>query len=481
MSLIRRSLFSPSQTAATATSCLLHVTPLSTSSHARSGNPQPGGSSPPPDPSGRAVGSIGASTSGGSGLPASGKELERPGLPTYAVVDTLGVSKVVGSQAPLLLPVQTKDYFSAFMLCWINTRCFYQFCLFLAENPVQEGEGIMESYDLHHQTVWLLLMDLILPYRVGDLAEAKSFVEGYRGAWFRCKVKSMRVTPAGEFECYLEYIDYTEETNEWLVLFQMNPAYSEQASTQSSEIMIRPSFPLWYWADQVPEESPNQDVIAIVDGTWKVGDLVDWFSEGCYWSGKITKIPNADMVEVELLKPPMGEGKRYFADRNDLRPTLDWSLEKGWTVPLSKARRKTWCAARLIRHESESDDESADGGGSVNDGDSEDVEPAVSTASNMPQEASPTISSMSGVKDTIPTSMENVKAAMKSSKPPEPHHAAQGATSSHHPPAGARTSIKQEPGTEVPIRKEQDSFIHQLDDAVTRLDAVAVELEQLQQ
>lgn len=33
-------------------------------------------------------------------------------------------------------------------------------------------------------------MDLILPYKVGDLAESKSLVSGYRGAWFRCKVKA---------------------------------------------------------------------------------------------------------------------------------------------------------------------------------------------------------------------------------------------------------------------------------------------------
>uniref|UniRef100_A0A452XXV4 Uncharacterized protein n=1 Tax=Aegilops tauschii subsp. strangulata TaxID=200361 RepID=A0A452XXV4_AEGTS len=31
-------------------------------------------------------------------------------------------------------------------------------------------------------------MDLILPFKVGDLAESKSFVKGYTGAWFRSKV-----------------------------------------------------------------------------------------------------------------------------------------------------------------------------------------------------------------------------------------------------------------------------------------------------
>ncbi|KAL6865335.1 hypothetical protein ACP4OV_016486 [Aristida adscensionis] len=181
-------------------------------------------------------------------------------------------------------------------------------------------------------------MDLILPYKVGDFAEAKSFDEGFRGAWFRCKVHGMRVTESGELECYLEYIDYPAETKEWIRLFQKNPACCKQESTESSEIMIRPSFPKWYWGSQVPELFPSSDVIAAVDESWKVGDLVDWLSEDCYWSAKITKLLNEGMVEVELPKPPIGEGQRYNANINDLRPTLDWSLEKGWTVPLSKGQ-----------------------------------------------------------------------------------------------------------------------------------------------
>ena len=33
-----------------------------------------------------------------------------------------------------------------------------------------------------------LYMDLILPFKIGDLIEAKSFVDGFKGAWFRSKV-----------------------------------------------------------------------------------------------------------------------------------------------------------------------------------------------------------------------------------------------------------------------------------------------------
>ena len=62
--------------------------------------------------------------------------------------------------------------------------------------------------------------------------------------------------------------------------------------------MLRPSFPRWYMEGQVPEQLPDNDVIAIVSESWKVGHIIDWLSEGCYWSGRITKLLNEDMVEV---------------------------------------------------------------------------------------------------------------------------------------------------------------------------------------
>lgn len=64
--------------------------------------------------------------------------------------------------------------------------------------------------------------------------------------------------------------------------------------------MIRPSFPNWYCVPEVPEQFPNIDITAIVDETWKVGDLVDWLNEGCYWSGTITKLLNEDLIEVRI-------------------------------------------------------------------------------------------------------------------------------------------------------------------------------------
>lgn len=39
------------------------------------------------------------------------------------------------------------------------------------------------------------------------------------------------------------------------------------------------------------------------------------------------------LFQIELPPPPMGEGLSYEAIRNELRPSLDWTPEYGWTVP----------------------------------------------------------------------------------------------------------------------------------------------------
>lgn len=45
-------------------------------------------------------------------------------------------------------------------------------------------------------------------------------------------------------------------------------------------------------------------------------------------------------LQIELLKPPVGEGGTYEAFYKDLRPLLDWSPEQGWTVPNSEVAFK---------------------------------------------------------------------------------------------------------------------------------------------
>nr|ACG43146.1 agenet domain containing protein [Zea mays] len=330
-------------------------------------------------------------------------------------------------------------------------------------------------------------MDLILPYKVGDLAESKSLVSGYRGAWFRCKIHNMRVR-LGYLECYLEYIDYPGEKKEWVRLFRKNSARSNQNSSDSIHTMIRPSFPKWYFVHEVPEQFPNSDVTAIVDETWQIGDRVDWLKEGCYWSGTITKIINEDLVEIELPAPPIGEGKCYKAKCSDLRPTLEWSLARGWMVPLSQANGKGWHAARLLQHyKSESDDDN-------DDNDSCDARQTVCRASNTHEEApGPMVPAPPSATNNAPSHMYQKDAAVAStedllkpsstSKSPDPRHDAQASTQ----PAGTGVSMKPEPVIGVSTIKKEDSSLAEgevdggTEECLEKLGAIKARLKYLMQ
>uniref|UniRef100_A0A0E0PHA0 Agenet domain-containing protein n=1 Tax=Oryza rufipogon TaxID=4529 RepID=A0A0E0PHA0_ORYRU len=231
-------------------------------------------------------------------------------------------------------------------------------------------------------------MDLILPFKKGDFAESKSFIDGYKCAWFRCKINDMRVTETGSFQYLLEYLDYPDEEKTWTEVFEKNPAYGKRNSNvvRERECMLRPSYPELYWGDQVPEQFPKSNVIVSVCDTPKVGDLVEWLSEGSYWTAKVTKLLSEDMVKVQLLKPPIGEGGSYTAYCKDIRPALDWCLEKGWTVPLSQANGRCWHAARLIHHKSDTEMSGSDEE-STSDDDEEEAQKSLKRASNSSQEA----------------------------------------------------------------------------------------------
>jgi len=195
-------------------------------------------------------------------------------------------------------------------------------------------------------------MDLILPFKTGDHAEARSLVSGFKGAWFRSKIEEMRVTESGHLEYYLEYIDYTKEAKEWVGVFGkgLNPECQNDKSSLSCQIMLRPPFPQWYRGVQVPEHFSKSELIASVCDTWKVGDWVEWLYEDCYWTAQIIRVITKDEVKVSLLKPPMGEGGKYLAKLKDLRPALDWSIIKGWTVPRSQVRFR-WQGSSFYIHQ----------------------------------------------------------------------------------------------------------------------------------
>ncbi|XP_027913476.1 uncharacterized protein LOC114173350 [Vigna unguiculata] len=186
-----------------------------------------------------------------------------------------------------------------------------------------------------------------LPFQVGDLAESKSFQSGFRGAWFRCKIRDIR-TKNAVISHLLEYFDYTDQKPSWIKLYQKPLSNIGKSKGLNKELMLRPSFPTFSRESGKPDVNGRSEVTVIVNNTWKVGDLVDWYTDGCYWSGSVTKLLGNDKVQINLLPPPLGEGLSYEALSKDLRPTLDWCPEKGWSVPIPVGDECRQPCARII-------------------------------------------------------------------------------------------------------------------------------------
>ncbi|KAG2722126.1 hypothetical protein I3760_02G115700 [Carya illinoinensis] len=131
----------------------------------------------------------------------------------------------------------------------------------------------------------------------------------------------------------------------WTQLYQ-KPGKSRELKKQ---LMVRPQFPRIYRESQMPDVSTILEVAVIVVDSWQVGNLVDWWTDGCYWSGRVVELLGDNKVKVELFPPPMGEGQSYEALCKDLRPSLDWTPECGWTVPIPLENGNVHSCARIIK------------------------------------------------------------------------------------------------------------------------------------
>lgn len=173
-----------------------------------------------------------------------------------------------------------------------------------------------------------------LPFKVGQSAEAQSFENGFRGAWFRCKIQKINCRK-GHWYALLEYFDYPDEKLTWTKLYQ-NPPYNVGKLKEKTQLMLRPQYPLFKLKNEVSDVSSISEATVVVDGNWQAGDLVDWWANGCYWSGHLTKLLGNNEAELALTPPPVGEGALYEVSFKDLRPSLEWSPDFGWTVPTSQ-------------------------------------------------------------------------------------------------------------------------------------------------
>ncbi|KAD4179996.1 hypothetical protein E3N88_28587 [Mikania micrantha] len=186
----------------------------------------------------------------------------------------------------------------------------------------------------------------VLNFKVGQLAEMRTFEVGYRSAWFRCKI--MDILPEKN-KILLEYYDFDLDDPSWVEIYQ-EPPYAKKSNHIKRQLMVRPEYPVVYCKSEIPCINSILQAGIVIDGSWKVGDLVDWSKDDCYWSARIVEVLGDNMFKIELPLRPVGEGKRkerrHKAHGKDLRPSLDWSETEGWSLPAMEGQ--TSCDAHLI-------------------------------------------------------------------------------------------------------------------------------------
>ncbi|XP_039056873.1 uncharacterized protein LOC120199986 [Hibiscus syriacus] len=140
----------------------------------------------------------------------------------------------------------------------------------------------------------------------------------------------------------LEYVDFPHEKIRWTKLYQCSKSKDKKRT-----LMVRPCFPSVYREHQMPNVHIISDTVVIANDVWKVGDLVDWWTDNCFWTRRITEKFDDENVKVELLPPPRGEGSLYDASCKDLRPSLEWSVDEGWKLP--KGDKYGHFCARIVK------------------------------------------------------------------------------------------------------------------------------------
>lgn len=92
---------------------------------------------------------------------------------------------------------------------------------------------------------------------------------------------------------------YTEV--KWTKLYQVPPVYGAKSKETKRQLMVRPRYPPLCHESDLPCVSAISEATVIIDDVWKIGDLVDWWKDDCYWSGKVTQILGNGMLQVIIL------------------------------------------------------------------------------------------------------------------------------------------------------------------------------------
>ncbi|CAM6093181.1 unnamed protein product [Calypogeia fissa] len=181
-----------------------------------------------------------------------------------------------------------------------------------------------------------------LPFKIDQVVEAKSFSQGYRGAWFECKIVEIDKGGRNQLRYKFKYMHFPEEPLHWSQAYQQR----HRGQVDSTELMLRPLPPPILQEKDVRNASYNG--IVVVPHAWEVGDLVNWWCDDVWWEAAVTEIKGNGKVKINLSKPPLGEGGVHVAEALELRPSLVWSNKDQWTIPISKKKANGKPAARIV-------------------------------------------------------------------------------------------------------------------------------------
>nr|GEU94500.1 agenet-like domain-containing protein [Tanacetum cinerariifolium] len=134
-----------------------------------------------------------------------------------------------------------------------------------------------------------------LKLQVGQLAEMKTFEDGFRGAWFRCKINDVDFK---KNKILLEYYDFEEEIT-WTNIYDL-PPHVKKSSWKKKQLMLRPQYPLLYdlyYKNEQPPVNSISEICVVIDDAWKIGDMVEWYKDDCYWSARVIKVLSNDKVQ----------------------------------------------------------------------------------------------------------------------------------------------------------------------------------------
>lgn len=123
------------------------------------------------------------------------------------------------------------------------------------------------------------------------------------------------------------------------VTLYASPTESSSGQKAKRELMLRPHFPGYYRESDLPDLNTISEVIVAVADVWRVGDLVDWFFSGCFWSGTITDIIDDKRAKVllpaHLLKyfSLQVSWLRWLQHTNLIMMVTQWNI---WFGPVSR-------------------------------------------------------------------------------------------------------------------------------------------------